>query len=323
MMDWTDRHCRVFHRTIAPDALLYTEMVTSGAVIHGERGRLLGFHPAEHPVGLQLGGSEPEALREAAAIGAAWGYDEINLNVGCPSDRVQSGRFGACLMREPALVRDCIRAMQAEVDVPVTVKSRIGLDEDQGFEPLERFVATVAESGCRTFIVHARNAWLQGLNPKENRSVPPLHYDLVYRLKQTYPELEVVINGGIQSLGEVQTHLSKVDGVMLGRAAYQNPWLLHDIQAELFPASTRPTCRAQVVQEMTEYLRSVTQDGVAVKHVTRHLLGLFHARPGGKHWRRYLSQNAHRTDADASLLAEAMLQVTQYASAGRSAQAAN
>lgn len=312
-MDWTDRHCRYFHRLIAPDVLLYTEMVTSSAVKYGDRDRLLGFDEAEHPVALQLGGSDVDELREAAALGSRMGYDEINLNVGCPSDRVQSGRFGACLMREPNLVRDLVAGMAAEVNIPVTVKSRVGIDDDQGFGPLDAFVSTVAASGCKTFIVHARNAWLQGLSPKENRTIPPLHYELVYELKQKYPELTVVINGGITDAESVEAHLSHVDGVMLGRAAYQNPWLLHDIQQQHFPAQAIANTREAVITGMTDYLEKLKE--TPVKHVTRHMLGLFHAQPGGKYWRRYLSQNAHKADAGPDILMQALDQMRPRARA--------
>lgn len=307
MMDWTDRHCRYFHRLIAPDAYLYTEMITSGAIKHGDRDRLLGFHQAERPVALQLGGSDVDELSEAAVIGSQAGYDEINLNVGCPSDRVQSGRFGACLMREPELVCSLVSAMRGEVDIPVTVKSRVGVDDDQGFGPLDRFVTTVARSACDTFIVHARNAWLSGLSPKENRTIPPLHYELVYELKQKYPEFTVVINGGITDANAVESHLLHVDGVMLGRAAYQNPWLLHDIQQRLFPERATDNTREAVIAGMTRYLEKLER--TPVKHVTRHMLGLFHAQPGGKHWRRYLSQHAHRKESGPDILHLALEQM--------------
>src|SRR5262245_41689870 len=250
MMDWTDRHCRFFHRLLTRRALLYTEMMTAEAVLHGNRERLLGFSPEEHPVALQLGGSDPARLAQAAAIGAEYGYDEINLNVGCPSDRVQEGRFGACLMAEPELVADCVAAMRARVPVPVTVKCRIGIDQQDIEADLERFVSAVAAAGCRTFIVHARKAWLQGLSPKENREIPPLDYGRVYRLKAAQPELEIVINGGIASLGEAEAHLAKVEGVALGRAAYQTPYLLAEVDRRLFGATTTPHSRREVVEAL-------------------------------------------------------------------------
>lgn len=313
MMDWTDRHCRYFHRLIAPDVFLYTEMITSGAIKFGDKKALLDYHEAEHPVALQLGGSDADELREAAVAGLQAGYDEINLNVGCPSDRVQSGRFGACLMREPDLVRDLVAAMMDEVPIPVTVKSRVGIDDDEGFGPLDRFVCTVAASGCDTFIVHARNAWLQGLSPKENRTIPPLHYELVYELKQKYPEFTVVINGGITDAEAVESHLLQVDGVMLGRAAYQNPWLLNEIQCRLFPDRATENTRESVIAGMTGYLEKLGK--TPVKHVTRHMLGLFHAQPGGKHWRRYLSQHAHLSEAGSDILMRALDQMRPQARA--------
>ena len=234
MMDWTDRHCRFFHRVLTRHALLYTEMVTAQAVRHGNRGRLLGFDRREHPVALQLGGSDPALLAQAARVGADFGYCEINLNVGCPSDRVQSGRFGACLMAEPGLVADCVNAMAGAVDVPVTVKCRIGIDDQDDEEDLENFISTVARAGCGTFIVHARKAWLKGLSPKENREIPPLNYERVHGLKQRHPELTIIINGGLSGLDEALTQLAHVDGVMLGRAAYHTPWLLHDVDQHFF-----------------------------------------------------------------------------------------
>src|SRR5262245_50525717 len=260
MMDWTDRHCRFFHRLLTRNALLYTEMVTAPAVLHGDRARLLALDASEHPVALQLGGSDPLALAEAAAIGANYGYDEINLNVGCPSDRVQEGRFGACLMAEPELVAACVAAMRARVSVPVTVKCRIGIDDQDSEADLERFVSAVAGAGCRTFIVHARKAWLQGLSPKENREVPPLDYGRVHRLKAEHPELEIVINGGIASLDEAEAHLAKVDGVALGRAAYQNPYLLADVDRRLFGA-TGTLSRRMVLDALLPYAGGPLQAG--------------------------------------------------------------
>jgi len=304
MMDWTDRHCRYFHRLLAPRALLYTEMVTTGAVIHGERERLLGFDPAEHPVALQLGGSDPDELAQAARIGAGFGYDEINLNVGCPSDRVQKGRFGACLMKEAGLVRDCLTAMRESVEVPVTVKTRIGVDEAEGEAFLLDFVDTVAESGIDTVIVHARKAWLSGLSPKENREIPPLIYERVYAVKTHNPALTVVINGGITEVGAVRDHLARVDGVMLGRAAYQNPWILAQLSRQMgWPT---PQSREAVVDAMVDYAGRHISSGGRLNHVARHMLGLFHGQPGARHWRRHLSQNMHLDNAPAELMLEAM-----------------
>lgn len=304
MMDWTDRHCRYFHRLLTPRALLYTEMVTTGAVIHGDRERLLGFDPAEHPVALQLGGSDPDELARAADIAAAFGYDEINLNVGCPSDRVQKGRFGACLMKEPELVRDCLAAMREAVDVPVTVKTRIGVDESDSEAFLRHFVDTVMESGIDTIIVHARKAWLSGLSPKENREVPPLFHERVHAIKARHPRLTVVVNGGITEVDDALGQLKRVDGVMLGRAAYQNPWILAELGRELgWPTAGS---REAVVEAMVDYARGHIESGGRLNHVARHMLGLFHGQPGARHWRRYLSQNMHRDDASADLLCEAI-----------------
>src|SRR6185437_12100477 len=295
MMDWTDRHCRFFHRLLVRRALLYTEMVTAEAVLHGDRGRLLGFSAAEHPVALQLGGSGPAKLAEAAAIGADFGYDEINLNVGCPSDRVQEGRFGACLMAEPELVADCVAAMQVRVAVPVTVKCRIGIDDQDSEADLERFVSAVAGAGCRTFMVHARKAWLQGLSPKENREVPPLNYERVYRLKRELPELTVIINGGIMEDAAVPAHLQRVDGVMLGRLAYHDPYALARIDAMLHGGV--PPSREQILRAMRPYIEAERARGTRLQHIARHVLGLYHGRPGGRTFRRLLGEGARRVDA--------------------------
>lgn len=303
MMDWTDRHCRYFHRLLAPRALLYTEMVTTGAVIHGDRQRLLGFDPAEKPVALQLGGSDPVDLAESARTGAEFGYDEINLNVGCPSDRVQKGRFGACLMKEPRLVRDCLAAMREAVDVAVTIKTRIGVDEQDSEGFLRSFVETVTESGVDTVIVHARKAWLQGLSPKQNREIPPLAYERVYRVRQAFPHLTIVLNGGIIDVDSALQHLDHADGVMLGRAAYQNPWILAELSARLdCPAAES---RRQVVEEMAAYAQSHIAAGGRLHQVARHMLGLFHGQPGARRWRRVLSQTMHRPGAGPELLLEA------------------
>ena len=309
MMDWTDRHCRFFHRRLTAHALLYTEMITAEAVLHGDRQRLLGFSPEEHPVALQLGGSDPARLAAAAAIGAAWGYDEINLNVGCPSDRVQEGRFGACLMAEPELVADCVAAMRTCVTVPVTVKCRIGIDNQDSEQDLERFVAAVAGAGCRTFIVHARKAWLQGLSPKANREVPPLDYARVYRLKVAHPELEIVINGGIGSLNEAQAHLAHVDGVALGRAAYQNPYLLAEVDRRLFGAAATPPSRRDAIEALLPYALRHIAAGGRLNNIARHVLGLYHGQPRARAFRRHLSEHAPREGAGTAVLQEALQMV--------------
>ncbi|NBB92217.1 MAG: tRNA dihydrouridine(20/20a) synthase DusA [Gammaproteobacteria bacterium] len=304
MMDWTDRHCRYFHRLLAPNALLYTEMVTTGAVIHGDRDRLLGFDASEHPVTLQLGGSDPEALARASAIGEEFGYDEINLNCGCPSDRVQKGRFGACLMKEPELVRDCLVSMRESVAVPVTLKTRIGVDEFDSEAFLHRFVDAVVESGIETLVVHARKAWLSGLSPKENREIPPLFHERVHALKRRHPDLTVIVNGGVTAVDAALGHLEHVDGVMIGRAAYQNPWILAELSAALgWPAADS---RETVVEYMAAYAQRHIESGGRLNHVARHMLGLFHGQPGARHWRRHLSQNMHGDGASAELLLEAM-----------------
>ncbi|MGV8959874.1 MAG: tRNA dihydrouridine(20/20a) synthase DusA [Stenotrophomonas sp.] len=309
MMDWTDRHCRVFHRLLAPGARLYTEMVHANAVIHGNRERLLGFDAAEHPLALQLGGSEPGLLAQAARIAQDWGYDEVNLNCGCPSDRVQAGRFGACLMREPALVADCVAAMVAAVDLPITVKCRLGVDEDNDYDQFRAFVDRVAAAGCGLFVVHARNAWLKGLSPKENREVPPLRYDWAHRLKQERPELQVVLNGGLATVDAAQAHLPALDGVMLGRAAYHDPYVLHALESAQTGAPLQS--REALLNAFRPYAEAQLAQGVALKHMTRHLLGLFHGQPGGRAFRQVLSEGAHRPGADWALLEQA-LQVTRY-----------
>jgi tRNA-dihydrouridine synthase A len=304
MMDWTDSHCRVFHRLLAPHARLYTEMVHAQAVIHGDRDRLLGFDRSEHPVALQLGGSEPALLAQAARVGQEWGFDEINLNVGCPSDRVQAGRFGACLMKEPALVAENVAAMIAAVDVPVTVKCRLGVDEEHDYARFLSFVDTVSEAGCRVFFVHARNAWLQGLSPKENREVPPLRYDWAYRLKRERPALTVAVNGGIATLEDASTHLQHADGVMLGRAAYHDPYLLHRLDAAWFGGEPKP--RADLLRALRPYVETKLAQRVALKHITRHVLGLFHGQPGGRAYRQIISEGAHCPGADWTLLEQAL-----------------
>ena len=306
MMDWTDRHCRFFHRLLTRRARLYTEMVTAEAVLHGNRDRLLAFSAEEHPVALQLGGSDPARLAEAAAIGEGYGYDEINLNVGCPSDRVQEGRFGACLMAEPALVARAVAAMQTRVRVPVTVKCRIGIDDQDSEADLERFVAAVADAGCRTFIVHARKAWLQGLSPKENREVPPLDYGRVHRLAAAHPSLEIVLNGGIGSLAEAEGHLAHVDGVALGRAAYQNPYLLAEVDRTLFGAATSAPSRREVLEALVPYVQRHLRGGGRLNNVTRHILGLYHGRPRARAFRRHLSEHAPREGAGIEVLRDAI-----------------
>ncbi|CAN5596579.1 tRNA dihydrouridine(20/20a) synthase DusA [soil metagenome] len=311
MMDWTDSHCRVFHRLLAPNARLYTEMVHANAVIHGDRARLLALDPSEHPVALQLGGSEPALLAEAASIGVARGFNEINLNVGCPSDRVQAGRFGACLMREPALVAASVAAMIAAVPaaIPVTVKCRLGVDDDHDFGRFLGFIDTVATAGCRMFVVHARNAWLQGLSPKQNREVPPLRYDWAYALKRERPQLAVIVNGGIATQEEATAHLAHVDGAMLGRAAYHDPYLLHQLDVAWFdgPRLQRAVrTRAELLRGLRPYVEAQLARGVLLKHISRHLLGLFHGEYGGRAFRQVLSEGAHRPGADWMLVEQAL-----------------
>lgn len=306
MMDWTDRHCRYFHRLLSPHARLYTEMVTSAALVRGKQLRLLEHSQQEHPVALQLGGSEPEELAIAACYGADAGYDEINLNVGCPSDRVQSGRFGACLMREPALVGDCVRAMRDAVDVPVTVKCRIGVDDQDDYADLQQFTETMIRAGVEVLVVHARKAWLQGLSPKENREIPPLNYERVYRLKREFPDLVIVINGGITTVDDVRAHLAQVDGVMLGRAAYHDPYLLAKVEAALYGEPT-PT-REDVLLRLRPYVEAELARGTALKHISRHILGLYQGEPGARGFRRRLSECAHLPGAGWSLLEQAMVQ---------------
>jgi len=310
MMDWTDRYCRYFHRQLTRHALLYSEMVTSGAVVFGDRQHLIGFDEVEHPVALQLGGSNPQELAQAAKIGEDFGYDEINLNVGCPSDRVKAGRFGASLMADPELVGDCINQMQAAVNIPVTVKCRIGIDDQDEDEDLNNFVETVAKSGCRTFIVHARKAWLQGLSPKENRDVPPLNYGRVYRLKQKWPELEIHINGGVANLEQALEHLEHVDGVMLGRAAYHDPFILAHVDSLIYNQSNPLSNRAQAVEVMLPFIEQQLALGKTLPQITRHMLGVFHACPGARKWRRHLSENAHLDGAGADLVKQALALVT-------------
>lgn len=305
MMDCTDRHERYFLRLITRRALLYTEMVTAQAILHGDLRRLLGFNVEEHPVALQLGGSDPGRLAAAARIGADFGYDEINLNVGCPSDRVLSGQFGVSLMAKPELVADCVDAMREAVAIPVTVKTRIGFDDNDDYSVLQKFVKTVASAGCRTFAIHARKAWLQGLSPKENREVPPLCYDRVYQLKEEFENLEIVINGGILALEEVEDHLRHVDGTMIGREAYQHPYLLADVDRRFYGEGPGPS-RDEVLERFCRYVDSQIERGVRLHQMTRHIGGLFAGMPGARAWRRHLSENGVKPGADARVVREAV-----------------
>lgn len=305
MMDWSDRHCRYFWRLLTRRARLYTEMVTTGAILYGDRDRFLRFNPEEQPLALQLGGSDPRALAECARIAEDYGYDEINLNCGCPSDRVQVGRIGACLMAEPNLVAECVAAMRDAVSIPVTIKHRIGIDELDSEAHLHHFVATVAETGCHVFIVHARKAWLQGLSPKENREIPPLLYQRVFALKQQFPQLTIVINGGITSIATTQEMLQQVDGVMMGREAYHNPFVLAEVDRTVYGDSTAPLSRDDVLEAFIPYCESQIARGARLNHVARHILGLYAGQPGGKYFRRFISENGHRAGAQAELLREA------------------
>lgn len=312
LLDWSDRHCRYMWRLLSKHARLYSEMVTTGAILHGDQQRHLQFDAAEQPVALQLGGSDPQELAECARVAEEWGYSEINLNCGCPSDRVQSGRFGACLMAEPDVVAAGLSAMREAVSIPVTVKHRIGIDDMEDYPGLTRFVEAQANAGVDTFIVHARKAWLKGLSPKENREIPPLNYDMVYQLKKDYPQLQIVINGGINSIEECQQHLSHVDGVMLGRAAYQTPSILAQVDSQLFGGETGPDA-IQVVEQMLPYIEHEMQRGQRLNHITRHMLGLFQGLPGARRFRRHLSENAHKPGAGPEVLEQALAQVTQAA----------
>jgi tRNA-dihydrouridine synthase A len=306
MMDWTDRHCRVFHRLMTRRARLYTEMLTSGAILHGHRQRLLAFDSCEHPVALQLGGSDARDLATAATIGEDFGYDEINLNVGCPSDRVKEGRFGACLMAEPALVADCVATMKAAVAIPVTVKCRIGIDDQDAEAALDALARAVVASGADALIVHARKAWLNGLSPKQNRDVPPLDYDRVYRLKATMPGVPVIINGGIGSLAEARRHLAHVDGVMLGRAAYQEPWRLLAVDPELFGEAAPFATMKDVFAAMMPYIERELSMGTRLHSITRHFVGAFHGVPGARAFRRHLAENGVRARAGVNVLRDAI-----------------
>jgi tRNA-dihydrouridine synthase A len=313
MLDWTDRHCRYLLRLISHHTQLYTEMVTTGAILKGDRARFLAHDEREHPVALQLGGSDPAALAECARIGADAGYDEINLNVGCPSNRVQSGRFGACLMAQPELVAGCVAAMRHAVSIPVTVKTRIGIDDTDSYDSLAGFIETVRQAGCGTFIIHARKAYLQGLSPKENRSIPPLKYDYAYRIKQEFPQLEIVLNGGIIDLDSATAHLAQVDGVMLGRAVYHDPWLLADVDRRFFDAAQTIPERAAIIRQMLPYIDRELKAGTQLKHITRHMLGLFQGMPGARSWRRHLSTHANRAGAGSEVVREAMDNTTRIA----------
>ncbi len=307
MLDWSDRHCRYFWRLLSGRARLYTEMVTTGALIHGERQRYLQFDPAEHPLALQLGGSDPGELARCTRWAATAGFDELNLNCGCPSDRVQSGMFGACLMARPQLVAEAVRAMRDASDIAVTVKHRIGIDDMESYAELRDFVGTIATAGCEVFIVHARKAWLQGLSPKENREIPPLNYPWVYRLKDEFPGLTIVINGGIQTLDACEQHLSRVDGVMLGREAYHNPWLLAEVDKRLFDQADDATLSPEsVLRALLPYIEAQLRDGARLNHITRHLMGLYHGVPGARKFRRHLSEHAHRPGAGVEVLEQAM-----------------
>jgi tRNA-dihydrouridine synthase A len=313
MMDWSDRHCRFFWRQLSRHARLYTEMVTTGALIHGDRERFLRYREEEHPLALQLGGSEPSDLARCARWAERWGYDEVNLNCGCPSDRVQNGAFGACLMANAPLVRDCLRAMNDVTSIPVTVKHRIGIDAMEHYSELRDFVGTVAEGGCSVFIVHARKAWLQGLSPKENREIPPLNYPWVYRLKAEFPALTIVINGGVESLEECAEHLQHVDGVMVGRAAYHNPWLLAGVDRALFRAAPPAASREAALEALLPYIEAELAAGERLQAITRHLLGLYQQVPGARRYRRLLSEQAHRPGAGVAILRAAMEEVTARA----------
>jgi len=313
MMDWTDRHCRVFHRSLTRAALLYTEMVTAQAIIRGDRQKLLSFDVQEHPLALQLGGSDPLLLAEAAKIGEGFGYDEINLNVGCPSDRVQGGHFGACLMAEPLLVAECFAAMQGAVKVPVTIKCRIGVDDQDEETALDTFVGTVAAAGCKTFIVHARKAWLQGLSPKENREIPPLNYDLVRKLKEAHPHLHIELNGGLESVAESLPHLETLDGIMLGRVAYHQPWQLTQVDPTFLNASAPVSTRREAVEAMLPYVERHLATGAPLHHITRHMLGLYHAQAGGRLWRQVLTVEGQKSGAGAEVLLKALDVVEEQA----------
>ncbi|WP_281170131.1 tRNA dihydrouridine(20/20a) synthase DusA [Vibrio pacinii] len=311
MLDWTDRHCRYFHRLLTSETLLYTEMVTTGAIIHG-KGDFLAYNQEEHPVALQLGGSNPQDLATCAKLAAERGYDEINLNVGCPSDRVQNGRFGACLMADPKLVAECVAAMREVVDVPVTVKTRIGIDDQDSYEFLTDFVSIVSEQGgCDQFTIHARKAWLSGLSPKENREIPPLDYPRAYQLKKDFSHLTIAVNGGVKTLADTQAHLEHLDGVMVGREAYQNPYILSEVDQLIFGLDKPVKKRRQVVEEMYPYIEQQLTQGAYLGHITRHMLGLFQNMPGARQWRRYISENAHKPGSGIEVVQTALAKIPQ------------
>ncbi len=313
MMDWTDKHCRHFHRLFSSNTLLYTEMVTTGALIYGDKDRHLAYNDSEHPLALQLGGSNPAELATCAKMAQDYGYDEVNLNVGCPSDRVQNNMIGACLMAHPQLVADCLSSMQDAVSIPVTVKHRLGIDDLDSDQLLQQFVDTVAQSGCRTFIVHARKAILAGLSPKQNRDVPPLQYDRVYKLKQVFPHLEIILNGGVKTTDEAQQHLKFVDGVMIGREAYHNPYdILASADQLFFQQSSAIKSRQQILQEMFPYIEQQLTNGVPLSYITRHMLGLFHGMKGGKQFRRVISEQAYKQNAGIQVLNEAFARVNAF-----------
>ncbi|WP_105903595.1 tRNA dihydrouridine(20/20a) synthase DusA [Vibrio gangliei] len=309
MLDWTDRHCRYFHRLLSEHTLLYTEMVTTGAILHG-KGDFLQFSQPEHPIALQLGGSNPVDLAKCAKLAAERGYNEINLNVGCPSDRVQNGMFGACLMAEPELVAECMAAMREVVDIPVTVKTRIGIDEQDSYEFLTRFITLVSEKGgVDQFTIHARKAWLSGLSPKENREIPELIYERAYQVKKDFPHLTIAINGGVKTLDECEAHLKHVDGVMVGREAYQNPYLLAEVDQRLFGGDKPVKKRREIVREMLPYIEDEMAKGASLGHITRHMLGLFQAMPGARQWRRHISENAHKAGAGIEVVEAALAKI--------------
>jgi len=315
MLDWTDRYCRYFLRLISQHSLLYTEMITTGAILHGDTDYHLAFDEAEHPLALQLGGSDPAALAACAKIAAQYGYDEINLNCGCPSDRVQKGRFGACLMKEPGLVAQCISAMKEAVELPVTLKHRIGVDNQTSHAELEDFVGINQEAGCDAFIVHARNALLQGLSPKDNRNIPPLIYDSVYQLKHRFPESEFIINGGIDSIGQIQNHLAHVDGVMLGREAYHNPYLLAEVDSLFYGQTEQVSTRLEILEHFLPFAEQALAKGARLNHLSRHILGLFHGQPGARKFRRLISEKAPRDNAGIEVLLEAIALMSNYCQA--------
>lgn len=306
MLDWTDKHCRFFHRLISKYTVLYTEMITTNALLRGDRDSLLAFNPCESPLALQLGGSNPKDLAECSVMAEDFGYDEINLNVGCPSDRVQNGRFGACLMAEPEVVADCISEMQDKVNIPVTVKNRIGIDGKETFGDLYAFIDTVAKGGCEVFIIHARIAILNGLSPKQNREIPPLQYELVDQIKSLFPALEIIVNGGIKTLDQVEHHLNNFDGVMIGREAYHNPYLLSSIDSLFYQARSDCLTRHEIIKAMIPYIQQQLEKGIRLNQMTRHILGLFYGQPGARKWRRYLSEHAHQQGADESVLLAAL-----------------